>query len=208
MVKLKTTMTSKNQNVGPYPHINVEEYFNALVREYGGAVVLEETLPYPRTFPNADYVFHSEKIVAELKCLQVDNVDSDNNQVKIKAAVDYFYDAGKITSKNIDENTWPKLPKELTDRIYEITTKAIQARIRKARHQIAETKQKLGLQSYAGYLIIVNEGIFSLPPAAFIMAIVRVLDTHREIDHFIFFSANVFTKIRNVPMPLMVVLLR
>jgi len=192
------------QYSGRYPTINVEETFNEMVREYGGAIVLEDKLPHPRTFPNADYIFHSERIVAELKCLQDDNVHSENNQARINTVIDRYYNEGKITTKNIDEANWRDLPKGLTDSIYEIISNAIQGRIRKAKHQIRETKRQLGLDSYTGYLIIVNEGIFSLPPVAFMNAVIMMLDKQDDIEHFIFFTANIFTQIRNVPMPLLV----
>jgi hypothetical protein len=190
----------------PFPHIDVEQAFNELVREHGGAIVLDEYYKEktgkPPEFPNADYVFHSEKVVAELKCLMDDNSDSPSNQVKINAAIDRFYAAGSIKSKVIDEAAWPHLPKELQDEIYSITTHSIRARVKKANRQIRETKAKLGLDVYSGVLFIANDGLISMPPAAFVHATLKCVNLDGEnIDCFVFFTVNVFATIKGTPTP-------
>ena len=189
-----------------FPYIPVEQTFNGLVREYGGAIILDEfyiqNTGKPPDFPNADYVFHSEKVVAELKCLMDDNSDSPNNQKKINAAIDSFYSAGKIKAKVIDDATWPSFPKELQDEIYSITTHSIRARVKKANRQIRETKKNLRLDSYSGVLFIANDGLISMPPAAFIHAILRCIGTDGEdINCFVFFTINVFAVVKGNSIP-------
>src|SRR5690349_2394835 len=141
-----------------YPHIEVEPLFDEMVRQYPMGCVLKDKMPNP-DFLNADYIFHHEKVVAELKCVQVDNSDSENNQSKINSALDRFYADGKIKSKEVNEETWPTFPMELQGEIYQATTNAIRGRITKANKQLRETKDKLGLSSYQGALIIVNDGV-------------------------------------------------
>jgi hypothetical protein len=189
-----------------FPHIPVEQTFNELVREHGGAIILDEYYKEktgkPPEFPNADYIFHSEKVVAELKCLMDDNSDSPNNQDKINAALDRFYSAGKIKSKVIDEAAWPNLPKELQNEIYSITTRSIRARVKKANRQIRETKAKLGLDSYSGVLFIANDGLISMPPAAFIHATINCIKSDGEnISCFVFFTVNVFAVVKGNSVP-------
>src|SRR3982074_954218 len=106
-----------------YPRINVEDLLTEVVRDYGG-VVLEDRLPKSPNFENADYVFHFERIVAELKCLTEDNMDSVNNQTKVNELVNRWHNEGKIKTTKIDRSNWRELPKELQTRIYEITTKS------------------------------------------------------------------------------------
>lgn len=188
------------------PHVNVEETFDEIVREYGGgAIVLREALPTRSpNFANADYVFHSEKVIGELKCLMDDNVGSPNNQAKINAAIERFYSKGTIKEKEITEENWRGLPVELQNEIYNITGNAIHARVSHANKQIRETKEHLGLHAYKGLLIIANDGIVSFPPAAFVHSTVRLLKHHfSQIDCFIFLTANVFAAIKGVPMPIM-----
>ena len=184
-----------------YPRINVEETLAEVVRDYGG-VVLEDKLPKSPSFENADYVFHFEKIVAELKCLTEDNVDSVNNQAKVNELVQQWHQEGKIKTTKIDESNWRELPKELQTRIYEITTKSIKRRIQKANVQIRETKRALRLDDYNGLLFLANDGIASLGPAAFLHATQHALTRDfSEIKYFIYLTANLFTQLRESPMP-------
>jgi len=184
-----------------YSKINVEETFAELVREYGG-VVLDDRLPKSPSFENADYVFHHEKIVAELKCLTKDNVDSEGNQAKVTQLVSEWHAQGKIQSTKIDEKSWRELPMELQGKIYEISTKSIKRRIQKANVQIRETKRELRLVDYNGLVILANDGIYSLSPAAFINAAQQALrHDFSEIKYFIYLTANIFTHLRESPMP-------
>jgi hypothetical protein len=190
-----------------FPYIPVEQAFNELVREQGAIVLDEyyqEKTGKPPEFPNADYVFHSDKVVAELKCLMDDNSDSPNNQKKLNLAVDRFYADGKIGTKTIDGSTWAGLPKELQNEIYSITTHSIRARVKKANRQIRETKEKLRLSAYAGMLFIVNDGLISMPPAAFIHATINSIKTDGEcIGCFVFFTVNVFAIVQGASMPVL-----
>lgn len=185
-----------------YPRINVEETFDELVRDFPGGVVVKEKLPKSPSFNNADYVFHFEKIVAELKCLTEDNVDSEANQAKVAEVVNAFHREGKIKTTRIDESNWRDLPTELQNEIYDITTKTIKRRVQKANVQIRETKQELKLDDYNGFIILANDGVASLSPAAFLHATQRALARDfSQIRYFIYLTANLFTNLREVPMP-------
>ena len=185
-----------------FPHIKVEELFNEMVRSYPMACVLTDKIPHP-DFANADYIFHHEKVVAELKCIQVDNVKSPSNQAKINAAIDKFYAEGKIKTKEVNEGNWRGLPKELQETFYDITTNSIQTHVEKANKQIKHTKAQLGLKSYKGVLIIVNDGVESYPPSSFMHAVFRLLVKHySSITFFIFITANIFVITREHPMPI------
>jgi len=123
-----------------YPQVNVEETFDDIVRSHGGAIVLREKLSKSPDFANADYVFHYEKVVAELKCLMKNNSDSPTVQAKINSAIDRYYADGKIKTKVINEQTWRDMPVKLQNDIYTVTTASIQARIKNGNRQIRETK--------------------------------------------------------------------
>jgi hypothetical protein len=189
-------------NTNTYPHINVEETFDEIVRAHGGAIVLRDKIGKSPDFANADYIFHFENVIAELKCLMDDNSESPSNQAKINTAVDRFYAEGKIKTKDINEDNWPAFPAELQNMIYDITSTSLRNSVKKANLQIRETKAKLGLNTYTGMLIIVNDGVTSFPPAAFVHATLRVLERHfSEINCFIFTAANVFSKLKGMPWP-------
>jgi len=95
-----------------YPKIDVPKTFDEAVREYG-EVVLSEKLSSSPTFNNADYVFHFEKIVCELKCLTEDNIHSPENRARTDQLLNDYYKRGLITSREINEENWSKWPREL-----------------------------------------------------------------------------------------------
>src|SRR5581483_4833337 len=118
-------------------------------------------------------------------------------------AINEYYLAGKIKTKEVSESNWHELPRELQNTIYNVTTNAIKTQIEKANKQIKETKIRLGLKTYKGVLIIVNDGVQSYPPAMFVHAIFRLLlHQYSGITSFIFLTANVFVKTREHPMPI------
>jgi hypothetical protein len=173
-----------------------------MVRDYPMACVLTDKIPQPK-FLNADFIFHHEKVVAEFKRIEKDNTDSPNNKAKLKATLEKFYAEGKIKRMEITEENWQELPKELQNEVYNITTNSIKGHVEKANKQIKETKANLGLESYKGCLIIVNDGVQSYPPASFLHAIFRLVQNHYSgITYTIFFTANVFARSREHPAPL------
>lgn len=183
--------------------MDVEQAFRTVVRDCNG-LVLDEALPFSPGFQNADFVFHMEKVVAELKCLTEDNVYSEGNQQKASAIMDEWYRSGKIETPELNEATWRKMPLRLQTDLYRVFTASIKRRIETANRQIRETKRELRLHEYAGLLIFANDGVLSIPPAAFIHATQLALQRdYHEIRHFVYLTANVFTTVRNTPIPVL-----
>lgn len=185
----------------PYPHIDVEPWFVEVVRNYPMACVLKDKIPHPQ-FLNADFIFHHEKIVAEFKRVEKDGTDNPKVQEQIAAVLEKYHAAGKIKEKQITEENWPSLPKEFHNEIYNITSNSIKAHVEKANKQIKATKANLGLESYKGCLIVVNDGVESFPPVTFLWAAFRlILHQFSGITYIITFPANVFAKSREHPVP-------
>jgi hypothetical protein len=184
-----------------YPRIDVEETLDEVIRDYGG-VVLRERLPPSPTFNNADYIFHFEKIVGELKCLNEDNIHSPGNRFRTAELIKEYHDVGKINDCKINEKNWNEWPRDLHSKIYEATTRSIKKRIHKADLQIRETKRELKLDDYKGLVILANDGIVSLPPSAFIHASLLTVRHHfSEITYFVYLTANLFTAMPGADMP-------
>lgn len=183
--------------------IEIEHEFHQVVKNLGG-VVIEELLGTSPEFQNADYVFHFEKVVAELKCITEDNAFSDGNLARAQKLVSKWHSAGRYASPTIKLDEWDQMPNELKTNLYHIFTKSIKRRIAKANRQIRETKDNLQLNEYTGLLIIANDGLMSIPPAAFIHAIQLTLQRDfSEIRHFIFLTANIFSSTRESPLPVL-----
>lgn len=187
-----------------YPHIDVEALFDEMVRQYPSACVLTDKIPHP-DFLNADFIFHHEKVVAELKRIEADNLRSPANQKKINDAIDNFFHDGKIKTKDITEENWRSVPTELQEIFYDITTNSIVNHVKKANQQIKETKVRLQLHDYKGVLIIVNDGVEAYPPSVFMHAVFRLLmKRFSGITFFIFVTANIFAVTREHPMPIQI----
>lgn len=191
-----------------YPRVNVEEAFDELVREYRtadkrAAAVLRDILPKDVSYPNADYIFYADEIVAELKCMMDDNSESAGNQAKVNNLINEYFTAGKINTKTITEESWKSFPNDFQVKFSEIFSHSIRARVKKANIQIRETKKHLRLNSYAGMLIIANDGLVSMPPAAFIETTIRTITNNKRqfIDSFIYLTVNLFATIEDTPLP-------
>ncbi len=188
-----------------FPNVEVEMWLTELIREYPMARVLADVLPKSPNFHNADFLFDSEKIVAELKILTDDNTDSANNIAKRTELINQFYSDGIIPSTIIDESNWYSLPLSVQTRISDISTRSIAKAAQKANRQIRETREELGLNNYSGMLIIVNNGMRSISPAAIQLKLARLMEWHfSEIHHVIFFTSNLFIRLKEVERPVLV----
>lgn len=184
-----------------FPRIDVEKEMQEVVRQCGG-IVLEDHLKGAPDFQNADFIFHSEKLIFELKCLTEDNIFSATNQEKIKNIWRRCHIKKLVSNPLPNESEWKSLPKNIQNEIYEIRTRTIKKRAQKANIQIRQTKAKLSLPDYTGILIIVNDGITSLSPPAFIHATQLALKRDfKEIRHFIFLTLNIFSFQRQTGLP-------
>src|SRR5688572_4883378 len=76
--------------------IDIEKELAVCVRSIGG-MVLEETLPHPRSFRNADYLFKDALVIAELKCLEKDVIASKAFHAKVNGLVERWDRAGLFT---------------------------------------------------------------------------------------------------------------
>jgi hypothetical protein len=177
--------------------IDIETEMREVVRSMGG-IVLQDTFSSPPNFDNADFVFHEDKVVVELKCLTEDNVRSDSNEAKVANLWRRCHVKGLVTSRRQNATDWQALPKTIQNQIYEIRTRTIKKRIQKANLQLRETKEHLGLGDYRGVVLLANDGIRSLSASAFIHAAQLALRRDfREVRHFVFLTANLFTQIRD-----------
>ncbi len=182
------------------PKIDIELEMGHVVREVGGIVLNDTFNGSPPDFENADFVFHGDKLVVELKCLTEDNVFSKNNEEKSANLWRRCYAKGLVESPRVNDRDWRALPPQIQNKFYEIKTRSIKKRVQKANRQVRETKERLGLSDYAGVLFIANDGVRSLTPPACIHAIQLALrNDHREIRHFVFFTANLLSELRQTP---------
>lgn len=183
--------------------IEIEREFDGIVAASGGEIVRSSIGRSP-SFDNADYVFHDYKLVAELKCLERDNLNEPATQVKFRRLWINWRQRG-LTSGPVPRTINSRfLPEICQTEMYRVTGRPIRRRIQKANKQIRDTKAALGLPDYRGVLFIANDGNFMFPPAATIHAVQLSLQRDfREIRHFVFFTANMYLAMKGKDRPVL-----
>ncbi len=172
--------------------VNVEAEFTAFIRAFGGKVVSDLVGPSPE-FPNADYYFPEESIVAELKCLEDNKREDPNLQQKVQSLFDGWIADGTIPVAYGDQVTIESksLPESCQYALYDVYKPAIQRRIVKANKQIKATATRLRVEPYLGLLLLANDGNYAMEAAAVIHQVRRILGTKfQHINAVVYFTVN------------------
>jgi hypothetical protein len=184
-------------------HVDIESAFDSIIGSCGGIRVDNIVGPSP-PFRNADYLFHEHRVVAELKCLEEDKTHDPNLAEKLGRIWIKWRQKGFVSGKTPSRIDWRTLPKNCQMDMYKIVGKPIQKKIQKANIQIRETKAALNLGDYTGLLLIANDGNFAMSPAAVIHCIQSNLaKDFREIHNFVFFTANMTSRMAGTPIPVL-----
>ena len=183
-------------------NVNVESAFADFVRAYGGDVV-EDLVSAAPDFPNADYLFRSRGVVAELKRLVEDKSEDDNIQRKIQEKFDRWMNEGIVGPvygrMRIESKT---LPEHCQRELIDIYRAPIQRRIVKANKQIKATLSRLGITEGQGLLIVVNDGNYALEADAVLYLVNRILGKNfRHINSVIYCTVNMFSSSPLTPKP-------
>jgi hypothetical protein len=143
--------------------------------------------------PNADYYFSNDKVIAELKCLHTDpSNQNDLNRRLLSVCKRLGYSAEQALQIGLREIA---LPQDVAQGVIEKSLGHIRKALRKADHQIAATKQRLGRADAAGLVIIANENNTVLSPNQLIQFMSRELRTtidRSNIDGVIFMTVNLY----------------
>lgn len=174
-------------------NVDVETSFADFVRSYGGEVVGDLVGVSP-DFRNADYLFQSAGVVAELKRLVEDKSEDENVQRRINEKFHRWMDEGVIGpiygTVKVESNT---LPEHCQRELMNIYKPAIQRRIVKANKQIKATLSRLRIEGGKGLLIVVNDGNYALEADAVLYLINRILGNNfRHINSVVYCTVNMF----------------
>ena len=126
---------------------------------------------------NADFLFRRTRVVAELKVLETEFLDTESVRQKVADAYARHFGVDP-------EGQGSPLRRELLG----IVRAPLQRIVNKANRQIKETKQELGLVGWRGIIIIVNDGFRGLPPGFVMGLIASILDgkSYSSTDGFIY----------------------
>ncbi len=136
---------SKRRGVADEPH------WNEFVLMAGGELVAPHIKR--QGIKNADYMFPTARVIAELKIIETEFAHTEQTLEKVDAL------AAKYPNVSPDDATMP-----LHDELIQIIRKTLQRIINKANRQIKETKIELGLDAWNGVIICVNDGFRGVLP--------------------------------------------
>lgn len=138
---------------------------------------------------NADFLFRQARVVAELKVLETEFLDTESIRQKVADAFERYPGADP-------KDQGSPLRRELL----RILRTPLQRIVNKANRQIKETKQELGLVGWRGIIIIVNDGFRGLPPGFVMGLIASILDgkSYSSADGFIY-QTNHYVELADNP---------
>ena len=170
--------------------IDVESEITKAIRSIGGERVSDYLSKSP-AFDNADYIFHNYKVVAELKCLDVDKMNDPKFIDKASKIYRDEYTTPIVAFGNVKLSTHG-FSSEYTRKIRNLYRKPIQKRVLKANKQLKNTRKELGVEDYKGVVIVVNNNNSALDPWHIhdILESLMNQDCYSAINGAIFFNVK------------------
>jgi hypothetical protein len=177
-------------------NIDIEQTFSDFIEEYGG-VVSDRVPTKGNKPPNADYIFHHEKVVAELKILKEEPFQNKEFRKSLEKKTNEWLQKRYITPYQLSCVTQVN---QLPDRCYQDALKlygrSIQTHIDKANNQIKRTKEHLSLSDYKGLLFLASDGNYFHQPRHVRFFVANILNTtnyNRSINTVVYFTVNMIT---------------
>lgn len=186
-------------DTGPHNPVPVEKTWRGFVAHVGGSMV-EDLVPQPRNFQNADFAFFEEGVIAELKEIETEFSHSPafvkgfNELMQRVVAEDPDWRPALFGGKG--EPQW--FARDYV-RLFRPPLTRI---LKKANAQIKETKEYFKIKSNGGVAIVVNDGFASLGPDRVRALIGNILSTsYSSIDCCIYMTVNRYVELpgSNVP---------
>jgi hypothetical protein len=159
--------------------VTVESTFDNFVRNIGGELV-RNLIPNRNPCSNADYMFGSASVVAELKCLENETFTAEYER-KMQRLADSWTHRRLLVMHGKRQINLRTLPLQCQAEWLRILEAPIQKHVvAAANKQIRATKERLGLPNAKGLLLIASDGNCSLQPYDFMCLLGRVLKKRDE----------------------------
>ncbi len=194
-------MSDKRNWLGPEDlqhSFDVEPLVHQFVRDFGGEVI-EDLLPKSPDFPNADYLFRKDGVIAELKCLEADFAAPAVIQEKAARLYRTWVKEGSVTAAML----WrpDELPRDKKRKLKALYMGPLQNSIKKANRQLRETATHFKMNEARKLLLIANDGLFSMETLPIIGYLADILQrgTYSNIDGFVYFMVNSYVDVPGDP---------
>ncbi len=189
---------------GPHDPIEIEKTWRNFIKKFGGSVV-EELIPPPREFPNADFIIEDKQVVLELKEITTEFARSNEfnksiqslNKKLIKHDQRFMY---SMYIKGVGYPQW--YLNEYNEILKKRIEEPIKRILKKANTQIKETKKHFNYSNNKGVLLIVNDGFTDIRVEAMMALQGKILShLYSSIDCCVYLTINSYIDIPNNPTP-------
>lgn len=174
--------------------VPVENFFNEYVEYFGGQVISKNEQNLADR-PNADYLFRTQNVIAELKCFQKDLFNNEEDIPRLLNFLDKWEEQKLIEqSDKLGIILGAKqLPKECYLDLLNACTKTIDRVLHKANKQIKESKKTFSLPTAKGLVLLCNDGNYFVQNDTFVKLIADLMGRKymdSDIDGFVYFTVN------------------
>ncbi len=177
----------------PHEPLPVEATFDRFISTVGGKRVTELMKAGLRE-STADYVFPGEAVVAELKTLTTDFPSQSEYQAKIAAICIEAPERGTASLAQILDTE--QLPSSLMNEYVQVFRPPLQRVLKKANNQLKSTRLLLGMPQASGIVLLVNDGLYGLPPQIVLhLACNILLRLYSGIDAFVYITVNQYVEV-------------
>jgi len=182
--------------------VDIEATFDKAIYAMGGVRVTDRAGRAP-SFANADYVFDDRRIIAELKCLEDDKVKDPRIVARASEIYRNALDNGGTSAVIYGQRrvTSDIFREPYRTQLHDLYRRPVENVVRKAHTQIAETKQRLGLDGYRGLFLIANQGHTALDPwnVVHLLTEIFIAGAYPEIHHIVFFTVDLKATVAGFP---------
>lgn len=176
-----------------FAHFNVEDEFAAAISRVGGQRATEVIGRLPG-HENADFLFLSAAVVAELKCLDEDKIADERIIMKASQLYVEELNSGRapVVAFGTVRMTTQGFSEEYTRKVFDLYRVPIERQIKKADRQIAATTHAIKMPNSAGLLLVANNNHTALDPwhAGYILNEILAKPEHTNINSAVLFSGN------------------
>jgi hypothetical protein len=174
-------------------HIEIEPAFDSFVPTFRNGRLIRELMADPSKLPlNADYLFPGDNIVAELKCLVKNPLESTDWPPRLARAF-------MSTGHSFDDLEGflfrgEKMPDRVVAKLFGWLRDSVRSVVKRANRQIRASKRGLGNADTNGLLLIANDNHYGFAPDAMLEIIgdAAACLTDSHIDALVYFTPNVF----------------
>jgi hypothetical protein len=177
---------------------DVEALFSEYVEYYGGKIVSK--LDINKTDrQNADYLFNTPDVIAELKTFKKDVFSETEDIPRLEDLFTKWIENKTITGDELRDYTFrgKPLPNACLQDLINMASKTIERAIYKANRQIEETKKTFGRANSNGIVFLINDGNYFFSNQGFLAVIANLIGRKFEdasFDVIVYITVNQVTR--------------